>query len=141
MSQPLIDLCRDIVAGWVAPNVAGDVLKLKMAQGYISLFEQTERQATNIKALYKQRREAERACELTRAENRRLEEQLGAARAEVRYLNTHLETCPQANLLEQLQAERKAWRKALDSAMQYVPLKDHDFIEAIVSNPERNPDA
>lgn len=37
-----LDLCRDIVTGWVAPNVAGDVLKLKMAQEYISLFEQLE---------------------------------------------------------------------------------------------------
>lgn len=40
--EDMIDLCRDIVAGWVAPNIAGDVLKLRMAQAYISLFEQFE---------------------------------------------------------------------------------------------------
>lgn len=47
-----------------------------VTDAFQSLVEQNERQATNIDALYRQRRDAELACELTREENTRLLEQL-----------------------------------------------------------------
>lgn len=54
------------------------------------------------------------------------------------YMADYQRVCAEkVKLQEKLEAERKAWRKALDSALQYVPLKDHDFIEAIVSNPAK----
>lgn len=38
----MVSICRDIVDSWTDPNVAGDVLKLSMAQEYLGLVEQLE---------------------------------------------------------------------------------------------------
>lgn len=56
---------------------------LDMEGKYLDSVEQNERQATNIRALYRQRRDAELACEQTREENKRLVEQLEAAQAQL----------------------------------------------------------
>lgn len=68
---------------------------------YERLHEQNGRQATNIGALYRQRREAELACELSREENRRLLEQLDAERQKAYAARSAL-----GDLEEQLEALR-----------------------------------
>jgi len=50
----------------------------ELEEQFQTLEEKSERQATNIGALYRQRRDAELACELSREENTRLIEQLEA---------------------------------------------------------------
>lgn len=56
---------------------------VSLEEQYAALGEKSERQATNIGALYRQRRDAELACELSREENTRLKEQLETLRADL----------------------------------------------------------